>query len=484
MIRLAAFILFVVGVAVLVIVPSGLGSTLAQSPGVGDYPYCVQFDSDTAYHAIPCPSEPTPTSTPWPTWTPIPTNTPIMPSVTPDSSATPPPTNTAIPTDTPEPTPTPENAVTCDLVAKFNINKRTGPGTTYDRDGVWMGGVQSTLDEFIRDDPFLWAHHSSGNWSAVAEIHGEVIWWVWTPETGVFCQGVEGWPEGWLNPPANRAAFIVGLHVTNANRAELTTFQLAMNAAGYQSGVKPYVGEQYCLDALGNGNTCTERWPPDCPEGIGNNDPRGSALKYMEARNGAVQTLWAMSGYSDLLVIELTNECENEPYEWWNEWFLAAISYAEGHNWPQLALGGLGPGYGNYVMFEAWQPALMANHARGGYLSTHNYAPVEYCGGDGSLSNGDIYCAFRHRLNYRLITEELGYDVRILITESSPTDGYQPITNATLIDIGRYTCMIQDDLGLYGIYYWNVGTWAPFMDANLGPHLVKLAASIAACGEG
>lgn len=316
------------------------------------------------------------------------------------------------------------------------------------------------------------------------------IWWddviyVWTAAN--FYTYISGDCEGLLyEDPFELSAFIVGLHVTNGNRTSLTNFQLDMNAAGYLSGTANYVADVYCYDSMNKNNTCRMRWPDDCPANIGVADPVAAAERYMQLRNNAVQTLkaWTVTqNKAPLLIIELTNECNWEPYEWWVPFFNTVLDYADSHDWPKtLAIPGLGPGYGNYVMFTTWRGFLQRNYERGGYLSMHNYAPIAYCGGDGSLANGNIYCAFRHRLNYEII-QDIGYNIRILVTEASPTDGYQPITIATIKDIGKYTCMIKNDAGLAGIYYWNVGDFAPFADANLGPWLPSLAESIRKCGD-
>jgi len=459
-----------------------LVAPVARSQDGGDL--CLWLKEDGRYEWVDCKALLTPTHTP-------PTHTPV-PSVTPTSTPThtPAPDMTATPTQETTPPPptftvTPEPTKVCALRAgEYNLRVRSGPGTAYEQTALWIAGTESQFDLFELGVTYLWGRHiANDGWSAIAVRSDELIWWVNGTESGLLCTDVEGWPDDYPPPPPiAQQPIIVGLHVTNAERTSLVDFQRAINAAGHPSGVKPYVGIEYCLDALASGNTCTERWPPDCPDRIGGDDPASSAQQYMDARNFAVHNLWSASGFSDSLIIELTNECPMDDLAWWTAWLDAAIDYAERNQWPPIAVLGLGPGHGDEAMFAAFKAPLMRNHDRGGYVSTHNYAPVENCGGDGSLSGGDEWCAFRHRHNYAIV-RALGYDVQFLITEASPTDGYQPVTIDTLRDIGKYTCMIKDDVGLAGIYYWNVGTFPPFADANLGPFLVQLAESIAACGD-
>jgi hypothetical protein len=339
------------------------------------------------------------------------------------------------------------------------LKYRANPSVTAAQLGVWENGsrLHAIEVQFVQDGSYIneWALLSNGTaqgWSAAYYRGAEYFKREYTDA----CMDV------WYPAPA----FLMHT-VPGANGLRLMAFETGLRVNHLLSGSKNYTSTDYCLSSLANRQMCILRFPPDCPEGVGTADPRQSAYAYMEARNGVAQ---AFSNWreSDLFYIELTNECNFDGHlNWWRDWMMAVLDYADEHNWPRLAMPGLGVGSGSYHMFLAWKDPLMRNHARGGVLATHNYSPPEHCGGDGSLSGGDEWCAFRHRLNYFIIHDVIGYDVRIAITELAPGWGNTQVTQAVINDFGTYFGMVKDDPGLHSLSAWIYAYHPAWSLANL-----------------
>lgn len=431
-------------------------------------------------------ASPYPTYTPTDTITPFPTITPsFTPGVTDDPFLTPTPTDeigpvtlvptftpsvtplaTPRPTHTPEPTLAPEDAQ-CFGNTLVNLNFRTEPAG--ERLGTWSAGqrLEALRLRYVEDGIYIneWALLTNGSvqgWSAV--YYRGIEYFEFDPTDGCLLVRFGDGPA--LAPHT----------ILWTDRTLIADHQrdikLALNV---MSGTKNYVSEDICRQSLASRSLCVQRWPPDWPRDIGGDDPRQSAFEYMEARNGGVQALVAEFGHDPLLIIELVNEAPMTDGKWWDEWNHAALDYADANNWPQLALLGLGPGHGNLHMFRAMESSLRRNHERGGYVSMHNYEP-DSCGGDGSLTNGSEWCAYRHRINYDIINHVLGYDVRILITELAPGWGNTKVTPDVISDFGSYYCNVKDDPGLYALSDWIFGPHFGWPLANLegwGPPLVQ-----------
>lgn len=428
----------------------------------------------TAPGASPTPS---PESTPTDTLTPAPpiTSTPL-----------PSPTYTPV-----EPSPTPEEVTTCQLIAQFNINIRPAPTTTNQPVGVWLTNSLTVIDEFRADANYVWAHHlyaGTGEfitgWSVVAVVGDPITWWVYNAETGPLCGGVAGWGD-WPYPPMKPSLVAIAVHsILWTNRARIMEFQTALAAYSLPGGTKNYLSENLCRDSLAAGYLCIERWPPDCPPNIGTADPKESATAYMEARNGGVQALRAQYGNTPLLITETVNECLMDGHAaWWNTWIITAVDYAADHQWGAVAYYGFGPGNPGYEFLRDTAEATQYIYDHGGYISLHNYEPVEQCKGDGSLTHGSIWCAYRHRLTYYWLHDLLGVDVRMLITELAPGSGNTQVTQAVINDFGSYYCKVKNDPGLYAISPWLFGYHPSWPLANLEGWGSELARSFATCSK-
>jgi hypothetical protein len=111
----------------------------------------------------------------------------------------------------------------------------------------------------------------------------------------------------------------------------------------------------------------------------------------------------------------------------------------------------------------------------GGGVACGTWVGCGCAGGDGSLAPCDPWCACRHRINYQIIRDVIGYDVRIAITEAAPGWGNTQVTLAVLVDDARWVAEIYHDEGLWGVFFWLVGYHPTWPLANLEDWLGEFA---------
>ena len=387
------------------------------------------------------------------------------------------PAPTATPAQTVTASPTPAAPITCGLVATQSLRVRTGPGTSYAAAGGWPRGVQREVTAFAPDSAgaYLWARHADG-WSAVY-AYDLGAWWAESPPDGWGnnCPGVTGWPPGHPVVPWIPIAGLLWHTVPGGNGGEMLASYDILHAAGVPFGVKSYADTDRCREAIGAGGWCILRFPPDCPD-VTNPDAAGEAVFFM-ARLEHV----ALAQVRDLvpsgrLWIEPTNECLWDDLEWWRDWMLTAIEYAKAHDWPPLALPGLGPGYGDVPMFVVWAPALERLAETGGLFSMHAYTPGPGGSAATGLCEGDQWLAYRHRLN-RASLDALSLDVPITITEAARGWGNHPPDEA---DFACWYGAVRGDDRLHSVALWTAGYTSTWPLANLNGHMVAIAKRVRA----
>lgn len=450
--------------AVLLTLPAS--AQLPPDPEVGEYPICMRFDGPNDGYMIPCPTTPAPTATPFPIWTLTPTNTPF-PSVPPSIEPTP--TQEITPIATPTPTTTPQPQKTCKLRPLFSINIREPAGGA--KIGLWTQGVESEFDAFDLGDVYLYGHHTSGGWSVIAQYPG-VVWWVSGTADAVFCESVEGWPEGLTPPqPIAKSDLVVGFFsMPNGNVMEQVEATYVGATRNIVFGTHPYANVSTCLQVMDAGGVCSFRHGnPDCPERIFEGDPRQSARDFMRHDSAYAEGVFQNERYKGKIWIDPINECNwgdtVEEYAWWGLWFREYITEAAARNWPPLQLPSLGPGYGNDLMFKTWAGELQLLYDNGGMFAMHVYEPD-----DTWLCPFNIWLADRMLYNYEII-DGLGVDVEMSISEVGTGWGDTPP------NIPDMTCWVERvaiDYPFVGqIYIWETGLNFTWINANWEDKVVE-----------
>jgi hypothetical protein len=239
-------------------------------------------------------------------------------------------------------------------------------------------------------------------------------------------------------------------------------------------GLKPYAGMAECLDALNRGGICIYRHgAPDCPNGIGVDDPAQSALDFLQHGQAARDNL---AGYANAYY-EPVNEClygnstDVRYLHWWASWLAVYVPEAYTRGYPKLVVPTLGPGHGDLAMWQVWQTALELNASYGGLFGEHAYAPIPNCGGDGSLAQCDPYCACRHRTN-EADRQAIGLDIDVAITEAARGFGNDPVE---IDDFCAWYEIVRFDEWLVAVAMWTMGHNPTWPNANLDQYAVPIA---------
>jgi hypothetical protein len=453
----------------------------AEAQGPGER-VCLELTYDDTgmagtFIVIPCQDPPTPTATPFPTWTLTPTNTP-RPSATPTVTVEPTPTPEP-PISTPTPTTTPENLKTCKLrqghPEGYNINIREPAGGQII--GTWEIGTESEFNSFQQTEFYLYGHHKSGGWSAVADLYPVFEWWVDGSADTIFCVDVEGWPEG-LEPPAPVAhnAALLWHTVPGFNVGNARVSYGILKAKDVQFGIKPYASINECLNVLndpsGNGICIYRHGAPDCPQNIGKSNPEQSAKDFIQYGMGARNTLanYENAYYEPVNECNFGNEREPDVAYWWLVWMDTYITESQARGFPKLVLPTFGPGHGSPFLYEMWKPALLRLADAGGLMGEHAYTPYH----DQGLCSCDEWLACRHRKNEDWRQAE-GIDIDVAVTEAARGWGNDPVS------VNDFLCWyeeIRHDDFIHSVALWTMGYHPTWPLANLDNYVVPIANGI------
>lgn len=433
---------------------------------------------------------PSPTETPMPTWTLTATHTPVVtatltsvPSATPTpATATPEPTptmETTLPptqptmTPTPSMTPTPDLSV-CYATVQVNLRLRDAPvtGATI---GFWAPGdrviVYASEFVYFPDNP-----EREDEWSDVSDLSGVKRGWsaglynfnlYMRYDTTQICL------ETRFPDPGHNAALLWHT-VPSFNIGNARVSYEILRDKDIEFGLKTYASLDAALDALNRGGTSIYRHgAPDCPNGIGTDDPRQSARDFLRHGQAARDNL---AGY-EKAYYEPFNEClygnntDVRYLHWWaiflDEYFTLHYAISD----VKLVGPTLGPGYGEPAMWIVWKPALELNASHGGLFGEHAYAPIPNCGGDGSLAQCDPYCACRHRTN-ETDRQSIGLDIDVAITEAARGFGNDPVE---VEDMCAWYEIVRFDEWLQSVSLWTMGPHPTWPNANLDNYVVSIA---------
>lgn len=413
---------------------------------------------------------PPPTNTPRPTATPTASRTPdIEPSPTQEGDGTP---ITPVPTLPPVEEPGCYGAVT---VSALTI--REGPATIQDGQSVsapskgiyWRGGDRIRIDQVVyvplstdRVDEWIHAYDATRDgWSAAFYSNIVYVQYDVSDECRLVRWGTE-------------QPTVLTWHAIPGGSASELVYTYGMSQLyGIPYGVKSYADIGMCRDALVAGGWCILRNPPggqDCPN-VDAADPRYEARHWMGLIEATTVSPLRDYMYTGRFIAEPTNECRwddnGHDLEWWRDFMLEAIDYAEAHNWPPMVLPSLGPGWGDLTMFRVWEPALRKLAVTGNYFGMHAYSVNE----TPRLCDSSVWLGYRHRLNHGYMAA-FGYSVPIMITEAAREWG------GSSVDEEDMACWYHEvathDPYVRAVSLWLFGKHTLWPQANLEGHTLNI----------
>lgn len=430
------------------------------------------------------------TPTPWPTWTPertatleptltaTPSSTPTAthtPTRTPTATATIEPTPTQVltlttlqptltstpsPTATPTITPTPDRK--CWGVTNANLNVRDLP--SYEWLGTIPRGDTVTLEgKYLYFGEWWYMHF----WLPGIQGYSHSSYIEIAPEAD--CSQL---PD--VTPQEPHSAALLYHTVPSFNIGNARVSYEVLRGKDIEFGLKTYASLDAALDALNRGGIAIYRHgAPDCPNGIGVDDPRQSARDFLQHGQAARDNLasYEKAYYEPFNECQYGNSTDVRYLHWWaiflDEYFRGHYAISD----VKLVAPTLGPGHGELMMWIVWKTALELNASHGGLFGEHAYAPIPNCGGDGSLAQCDPYCACRHRTN-EADRQSIGLDIDVAITEAARDFGNAPVE---VDDFCTWYGIVRGDEWLHSVSLWTAGYHPTWPNANLDAYMVPIA---------
>lgn len=213
---------------------------------------------------------------------------------------------------------------------------------------------------------------------------------------------------------------------------------------------------------------CIFRPLPDCPD-VEATDPAAEARRWLLSKDAAVRD-------ANPTYVEITNECNYDVLylaQFWNEFIVESVRFAQVLGWPPLVAITFGPGYPT----ESWHLDLIGNGLRairdsGGALGLHAYSIDRK-----TLCDGDDWLSYRHRRTYRKLQEMGLGDLKLALTEVGQGWGNEPVNVA---DFACWYRNVKNDPMLILVAFWNAGFTATWPNSNLNGHMLDLARALIA----